>query len=104
MGSGSSSTLGGESNEVLFVDPTSPLIHQAAAFGNVEDLAHELAVGWHVDMTDNYGRTALHHAALNGNLDACSFLIDRGARLDARVSRLFKILRRVWGTVFGTNL
>ena len=81
MGNG---PLGADSNEVLFVDPTSPQIHQAAAFGNVEDLEHELAVGWHVDMTDNYGRTALHHAALNGNLDACSLLMDRGARLDAR--------------------
>ena len=35
-------------------------------------------------MTDNYGRTALHHAALNGNLEACMLLIERGARLDAR--------------------
>jgi hypothetical protein len=85
----------GNKVDMLYVDPTAPLMHQAAAFGeclrhgvcrndvesqrnvvslhshpcatgNVKDVENELAVGWHVDMTDNYGRTALHHAALNG--------------------------------------
>ena len=78
------SNLTAESSATLFIDPTSPQIHQAAAFGNVDELERELAIGWHVDMTDNYGRTALHHAALNGNLEACTVLINRGARLDAR--------------------
>mmetsp|Transcript_2914 Transcript_2914/g.9818 ORF Transcript_2914/g.9818 Transcript_2914/m.9818 type:complete len:269 (-) Transcript_2914:275-1081(-) len=70
-------------NTVL-IDPTSPSMHQASAFGDIERIQFELDNGWHVDMTDSYGRTALHHAALNGNSEACRFLVDNGARLDAR--------------------
>ena len=31
-----------------------------------------------------FGRSALHHAALNGSMAAAKVLIDRGARLDIR--------------------
>jgi len=76
-----------DSDEVsvsVLVDPTSPSIHQASAFGDIDTILMELDRGWHVDMTDKHGRTALHHAALNGNSHVAKLLIDRGARLDAR--------------------
>ena len=34
---------------------------------------HTIRASPSVDMTDNYGRTPLHHAALNGNLEAPCF-------------------------------
>ena len=40
-------TIIGRDSNTLFIDPTSPLIHQAAAFGNVQDVETELDIGWH---------------------------------------------------------
>ncbi len=39
------------------------------------------------EVTDNYGRTAIHHTLYNGNLSAFEMLIKYGARLDARTSK-----------------
>jgi len=54
------------------VDPTSPAIHQAAAFGNVQEVAAELDVGWH-------GVCLCRH----------TFTLSNSAKVQAHTTRVF---------------
>ncbi len=46
--------------------------------------AHSLAAEFQHFFCLQFGRSALHHAALNGSMGAAKVLIERGARLDIR--------------------
>eukprot|EP00292_Cryptomonas_paramecium_P016031 CAMPEP_0113671272 /NCGR_PEP_ID=MMETSP0038_2-20120614/5614_1 /TAXON_ID=2898 /ORGANISM="Cryptomonas paramecium" /LENGTH=214 /DNA_ID=CAMNT_0000587409 /DNA_START=147 /DNA_END=788 /DNA_ORIENTATION=- /assembly_acc=CAM_ASM_000170 len=72
------------SSKPVLMDPSSPLLHQACANDDVGDVRQQLALGWHVDSPDSFGRSPLHHAALNGSMAAAKVLIEHGARLDIR--------------------
>ena len=43
--------------------------------------------GASVDTKDNFGRTALYYAAINGQSDVVQLLLDKGATVDARENR-----------------
>ena len=60
------------------------LLHAAArADVNAERVTFLLDKGADVDELDNEGRTALHHAAQNGEVEVIKVLLDRGAEIDA---------------------
>jgi ankyrin repeat protein len=58
-----------------------PLMY-AAGYDYVEVVQVLLEGGANVDRTEADGFTALHVAALNGNLDVCRLLLDWGAKVD----------------------
>lgn len=59
---------------------------EAAKIGDVETLSRVFATGVDVDVADVDGRTALHHAVRDGELETVEFLLRAGARIDARDS------------------
>lgn len=65
----------GKSPELCFLD--------AANGGDVEHLKILLGSGVRVDVADESGNTALHHAAENGDLEMIRVLLDSGAPLEA---------------------
>ena len=65
----------GKSPELCFLD--------AAKGGDVEHLKKLLGAGVCVDVADESGNTALHHAAENGDLDMIRFLLESHAPLEA---------------------
>jgi len=57
---------------------------KAVSIGNNDIVAMLLTGGGKVDLKDkNYGRTALHFAAIKGNAGAIDLLVTHGARIDA---------------------
>ncbi|EKX42006.1 hypothetical protein GUITHDRAFT_111860 [Guillardia theta CCMP2712] len=70
----------------VITDLDAPLFHQHAACGNVEVLEALLRNKADVNQLDHYGRTALHFAALNGDLPAAEFLIEKRGDILCRAS------------------
>ena len=59
-------------------------LHTAALEGTSEGVRLLLNHGAQVNATDNFGQTALWHAALGGNADISRLLIERGAVVSAK--------------------
>jgi hypothetical protein len=57
---------------------------ESARRGDLGDLAQCVLRGEDVNCTDNTNCTALFHAAANGHLDCCAFLLEHGASLEFR--------------------
>lgn len=60
--------------------------------GGIKRMKRLLEYGVDLEIRDQYGRTAIHHALYNGNVRAFELLTDHGARLDARTSEGTSIL------------
>jgi ankyrin repeat protein len=64
--------------------PSAPQsLHEAAASGDLDRIEQLLCSPIDLDERDDSGRTAAHHAALNGRDEALRLLVNRGARVDS---------------------
>ncbi|EGD74808.1 caseinolytic protease C [Salpingoeca rosetta] len=77
-------SLFGDSNEgaVQCRQTNAPLLCKAAQFNDTQALEKLLQQGADVDDRHQLGWTALHVAAVNGNVDACRVLLEHGASVD----------------------
>jgi uncharacterized protein len=64
--------------------PSHEVMFRAAAYDRPDVIAFLLDLGTPLEVADNTGARALHHAAANNALRAAQFLIDRGAEIDPR--------------------
>jgi ankyrin repeat protein len=63
--------------------PSLPELHRAAQQGDLRSVVLLSDSGSPVDARDHHGMTPLHHAARAGHTDVASFLISRGAKVNA---------------------
>ncbi len=66
------------------INPCAFRFLDAAARGNVTDLAHIMAQRADIDACDRSGRTALHLACAEGHTSAVEFLISQGSKVTVR--------------------
>src|SRR5438067_12949476 len=59
-------------------------LHQAAVYGNLDDVKQMIATGEDVNATDKQGYTPLHMASQMGYADVAKVLLDAGAIVDAK--------------------
>jgi ankyrin repeat protein len=64
-------------------DRSLPELHRAAQQGDLRAVVLLIDSGSPVDERDHYGMTPLHHATRAGHTDVASFLISRGAKVNA---------------------
>ncbi|XP_049822681.1 ankyrin repeat domain-containing protein 39 isoform X2 [Aethina tumida] len=62
-------------------------IWSAAMYGEIDKIKKCLDKT-DVNTTDKYGFTALHYAARNGQLEACKYLVKRGANVNVQTKEL----------------
>jgi ankyrin repeat protein len=76
-------------HENIFVLPVGALqvtaFQMAAWQGRTELLEKLWEKGFHVNDVDRIGRSALYHAAHNGDSDVVSWILERGGYVDAQV-------------------
>lgn len=58
-------------------------LHVAAAVGDFECVAHLLNSVPNPNVSDRYGRTALHHAAFNRHNNVIELLLSKGCMINA---------------------
>ena len=68
------------------------MIETAAKNGNLSKVIHYIEDGNAVDQSDMYGTTPLHVAAMYGQTDVCTYLIDNGANINAEAYAHFSVL------------
>ena len=67
-------------------------IFEAAEGGVLADVKALVDQGVDVNCRDNWGTTPLMRAALNGNLEVCTFLLSNGGRVDIKDQKGFTVL------------
>lgn len=57
---------------------------EAVKQGNIENVKELLSQGADINISDEYGETPLHSAALYGHLDVVKYLVEQGADVDVK--------------------
>jgi ankyrin repeat protein len=76
------------------LDSNSILLLTAAQNGDTESVRRLVAEKVDIEVRDDYGRTTLHVAAGNGQVEVAALLIESGANIEARIKRVSHIQRR----------
>ncbi|XP_020712175.2 transient receptor potential channel pyrexia-like [Athalia rosae] len=97
-----------ETDTATFLEPWGSLqvtlVQLAAWRGSIEVLEHLDTRGADLDATDKLGRCALHHAAHQGHVEVVSWLLERGATVEARFGVRFLPKDKPYSATSGPKL
>lgn len=96
----SGSDSGGSDGYTSYIEPTPDLLHKAAENGDLEQIIHLIEKGKNINILDLAGRTPLHYAVANDQLDSVKLLLELGADPDI-ADKEFGVIPLHWATGSG---